>query len=428
MKSTIIFLCGLLAASPAPAATLDQLAERYVRLALEVGEHDPDYVDAYIGPAAWRDAARRDPRSPAQLAAATAGLLAEVQAMSPPGDEGLARRQDNLLKITRAMDTRIRMAAGERFDFAEEARLIYDVTLPEYSFGEFDRVLAEIEALLPGPGDLATRVDAFYESVNIPEDKVAAVLETALIECRMRTAAHIDLPEDERYTLEFVTGQNWGGYNWYQGDNHSLVQVNLDFPVKIDRAVGLGCHEGYPGHHVWNVLVENRLLKENGWIENSVFPLFSPGGLIGEGSANYGVDLAFPGDERIAYEREVLFPLAGLDPSGAETLRRLNELTRKLGYATTATAQLYLDDRISRDEAVEQRRKYGLTSREKAEQSVRFIEQYRSYVLNYSLGKNIVKAYIERQASDLPGRWAAFERMLVEMPSASMMGATPPTE
>ena len=33
-----------------PAAQFDPLAERYVNLALALGEHDEHYVDAYFGP------------------------------------------------------------------------------------------------------------------------------------------------------------------------------------------------------------------------------------------------------------------------------------------------------------------------------------------------------------------------------------------
>jgi len=195
----------------------------------------------------------------------------------------------------------------------------------------------------------------------------------------------------------------------------------LDFPVKMDGIVGLGCHEGYPGHHVWNVLVENRLLKGKGWIEFSVFPLFSPYALIGEGSAEYGVHLAFPENERFAYERDVLFPLARLDPEKAAALHKLKRLTDRLSHALTATAQLYLDGDISREDAIEQRRKFGLSSRARAEQSVRFIEQYRSYVLNYNLGQDIVRAHVEGQGDDPESRWNAFERMLTELSSASDM-------
>lgn len=403
-----------------PVLALDQAAERYVKLGLELGEYDPDYVDAYLGPPEWARAAKENLRSRDELAQAISGLLAELKVLSPTDEESKVRLNALQLNV-RAMDTRIRMVRGETFSFAEEARLIYDASLPDYSFLIFDQVLEEIAGLIPGEGDLAERVDAFRNTLVIPEDQLSAVIDLAIEECKQRTFRYISLPATEHFTLEFVNGKNWSGYNWYQGENESLMQINLDFPVKIDRAIGLGCHEGYPGHHVWNVLVENRLLKKKGWIEFSIFPLFSPQGLIAEGSANYGVDLAFPGDEKIEYERDVLFPLAGLDPKKVVMLAKLNQLTVKLSHATTATAQLYLDGKISREQAIEQRRKYGLTSRERAEQSVKFIEQYRSYVLNYNLGKDIVTQYIERQGDDQRTRWAAFERMLTELPSASGM-------
>ena len=34
--------------------SVDELAEDFVRLGLALGVHDPDYVDAYFGPAEWR--------------------------------------------------------------------------------------------------------------------------------------------------------------------------------------------------------------------------------------------------------------------------------------------------------------------------------------------------------------------------------------
>ncbi len=409
-----LFYCLLLSL---PAYALDHQAERFVKLALELGQYDADYVDAYLGPEQWATIAKNELRSKEDLSRAISALFSELKEMSPTDKIAIHRHKALLLKV-RAMDTRMRMFMGETFSFADEARLIYDASLPDYSFTDFDQVLKEIDQLMPGKGDLATRIDAFRNTLVIPQERLDEVIKLAINECKLRTVKHIDLPSSEHFTLEFVHGKNWSGYNWYQGNNESLMQINLDFPIKIDRAIDLGCHEGYPGHHVWNVLVENKLLKEQNWIEYSIFPLFSPEALIGEGSANYGVDLAFPGDEKIKYEREVLFPLAGLDPEKAAILDKLNELTGKLSHATTATAQLYLNDKISNEEAVEQRRKYGLTSRERARQSVKFIEQYRSYVLNYSLGKDIVTNYIEAQEGS---SWQAFERMLTDLPSASEM-------
>jgi hypothetical protein len=43
---------------------------------------------------------------------------------------------------------------------------------------------------------------------------------------------------------------------------------------------------------------------------------------------------------------------------------------------------------------------------------VRFFDTYRSYVINYNLGKDMVKDYIERDTSSSAERWEKFEQML----------------
>ena len=132
-----------------------------------------------------------------------------------------------------------------------------------------------------------------------------------------------------------MTDKSWSGYNWYQGNYRSLIQINTDLPIYIDRAIDLACHEGYPGHHVYNVLLEQQLVRGRGWQEFTVYPLFSPQSLIAEGTANYGIEVAFPDDERRAFERDVLFPAAGLDASQVEQFYEIAELVEKLGTPAT---------------------------------------------------------------------------------------------
>ena len=82
------------------------------------------------------------------------------------------------------------------------------------------------------------------------------------------------LPTGETFTVEYVNDKSWSGYNWYQGGFRSLIQVNTDLPIFIDRAIDLACHEGYPGHHVYNALLEKTLVRDRGWVEFSVYALF----------------------------------------------------------------------------------------------------------------------------------------------------------
>ena len=50
---------------------LSPIAADYVHLTLEIGEHEPGYVDAYYGPEEWAQQAKRSPRSLPELRAAT---------------------------------------------------------------------------------------------------------------------------------------------------------------------------------------------------------------------------------------------------------------------------------------------------------------------------------------------------------------------
>jgi hypothetical protein len=52
---------------------------------------------------------------------------------------------------------------------------------------------------------------------------------------------------------------------------------------------------------------------------------------------------------------------------------------------------------------------------DRAAQRVRFFDQYRSYVINYNLGKDLVRQYIESRGGtprDAPRRWREFEALL----------------
>ena len=310
--------------------------------------------------------------------------------------------------------TRLQMLAGRKFSFAGEAKGQFASQPVLKPLAEYDAALARIEKLAPGAGKLASRVDAFNERFTIPKDRLQPVFDVAIAECKRRTAAHIVLPEGENFTMEFVTGKPWSGYNYYKGNYKSLIQINTDLPIRISRAVDLGCHEGYPGHHVLNLMVESKLARAKGWKEYEVKPLYSPTSLLSEGSANYGIDLAFPGPERLAFERDVLYPLAGLDPKTARSYWQMQQITDALSGARLTIAKMYLDSEIDRPKALELTQRYLLLSPARAEQSVASTDHYRSYVINYGWGKDLVRGYIEKGDPDAKTRWSRMEKVLSE--------------
>ena len=418
------FLAAACATTPSPHVPSDTLpamndaAERYVKLVLAVGTHDKDYVDAFYGPAAWRQEAEATKRPLEAIAADAAASIARLRAIPEPSDEMLRLRRHYLTRQLQALAARVEMLRGRRFSFDEESRALYDAVAPQNTEEHFRSVRDELDRALPagaGPATLLDRYEAFRRDFTIPKEKVDAVFRTAVGECRARTAPHIELPPGESFTIEYVTGKTWSAYNWYQGGYRSLIQVNTDLPITIDRAIDLACHEGYPGHHLYNALLEKNLVRDRGWVEYSVYPLFSPQSLIAEGSANYGIEMAFPGRERTDYEKATLFPLAGLNPARAEEYAHVRGIVERLEYAGNEAARRYLNGEIDGKEAARWLAEYALYPRDRAEQRVRFIDQYRSYVINYNLGKDLVRRYVESQGGtpDNPGRrWEVFENLL----------------
>ena len=393
---------------------LGAIANDYVKLTLALGEQEAGYVDAYYGPQAWVAEAKADPRDMRELGNALVELMERIDGL-PPGDDPLVEARKQFLSAQlEAAVTRHAMMLGETFPFAREAQGLFGVTPDLKPLQEFDPVLEEIENLVPGDGPLSARVAAFENGYVIPKDRLKVVFDTAIAECKARTMKYFDLPEGENFKMEFVTGKSWSGYNYYQGNYQSLIQVNTDLPIFIGRAVDLGCHEGYPGHHVYNMLLERNLTKGRGWQEFSVYPLYSPQSLIAEGSANYGIELAFGGEERLEYERDVLYPLAGLDPDTAAAYWALQIAKQALSGARMTIAQQYLDGEITREEAIALNQKYQLVSAERAAQMTDFNEQYRSYVINYGLGMEMVRDWIEAQGDAPVWRWKAMERLLSE--------------
>lgn len=401
-------------APPQPEAALNALAERYVRLSLEIGTHEDGYIDAYYGPAEWKTEAEAAPRSIDELQLATAALHAEVDAVQAAAtDDLMLRRARTLSAYIGAARFRMEMMEGVRVSFVEEAERLFALRPDILPLHYFDEALGRMESLVPGEGPLAERVTAFMRRFVVPPDRADAVMRAAIAECRRRTAVYLDLPANERFDFEFVTDRPWGAYNWYQGDNHSLIQVNASNPLMIGSAIGYGCHEGYPGHHVQGIYAE-RLYRERGWVEYSILPLYSPMGPLNEGAGNYGVYLAFPSYDRLAFEEEVLFPLAGLDPREAALYFELsNALEATAGAALTIQAQ-YLDGAITRERAIELLQHYRFASRERAEQSLRFADTYRSYIINYSSGLELVRAYAENGRHTPEERWDAYRRILTE--------------
>jgi hypothetical protein len=420
MYKTFAFISGFLflisCSSPKnDRNTLDELAGEYVKLGLLIGHYDNDFVDAYYGPDSLL------PENPEEYDAfPTAILLEKVNALkelfqhflSQTTDSELIERADFILAQLNASEERIRIVSGETTDFDEESKRLFGVAAPVYQEAYFQETINKLGQLLPGSGDVQDRYRKLGQRFIIPSEKLDTVLKAAIAEARLQTKEHYPVPEKESFNLEYVGNKPWSGYNWYKGNYTSLIQINTDFPISIERVIDVGSHESYPGHHFYNMLLEENLYHKKGYIETSLYPLFSPQSLIAEGSANYGIELAFPGERKITFCKEVLLPLAGLDTSGITSYFNALELVTTLNYAGNEVARGILNGTMTEEQGISYLIRYGFYTPEKARQRIDFTKKYRSYVINYNYGTDLIRHYIEQNAGSLEKKWKIFGELL----------------
>jgi hypothetical protein len=394
---------------------LNTLAEQYVRLGLAIGQYDADFVDAYYGPDSLKPKGAPAATFPKDsLLSAVTSLTNALRALESTGNDTLAKRAAWMQAQLKAFERRIKIFSGETGTFDEESKDLFGVSAPVYDEQRYKQIVARLDSLLPGKGGINDRFQKLANHFIIPKDKLDTVFKTSIAECRKRTLKHYALPANESFTLEYVTNRPWSGYNWYKGNYKSVIQINTDMHIFIDRAIDVGSHESYPGHHVYNILLEKNLYRDKGWVEISMYPLFSPQSLIAEGTANYGIAVAFPGDEKVAFVKNILLPLAGLDTTGITAYFKALELKSDLNYARNEVGRGLLNNTMTEQQAVQWLKEYCLMNDETAKKSIDFIRKNRSYVINYNYGKDLAGQYIAAKGGDtsVEKKWEVFGELL----------------
>jgi hypothetical protein len=405
VAAAILLLLGGLAilryAMPSPLAAADPVeaqATRFVEIALAFGQTDAKEVDAYFGSDALKP--KIDARAPSleTIERDLARLAADIAGDPGPATPRRARLASRVTHL-QALIGAIRKPGSLSFD--EEARRVYAIDPMPVDRTATARAIAELDRLLPGPGPLAGRVDAFRARYVIAEDKREAVFARALAECRRRTRAHWPLPATERVDVEWTSSVD-AAWQRYKGGYHSLLQINPQAVAFLGSALDVACHEAYPGHHAQFVMQELAQRPGSLPIEERVVLLRSPDSMFREGAANYGVDLAFPPEDRLAFERDVLFPLAGLPVADAARFERVRALIDVVAPATAPILRDYRDGRLSSADAADALRRDALVSSPEA--LLGFADQFGAYALGYTVARDWVAKGVAR-ATAAGDRW-----------------------
>jgi hypothetical protein len=364
--------------------------ERYLLLGLRLGRHVEGLVDAYFGPpelASRVDA--EEVAEPAALVADADALLADI-----PPDTWLHDQ-------VRGLRTYAGVLAGERLSYGEEVEGCYGVRPERAPEAEFEAAHAELDELLPGEGDLATRYERWREPQFVPTEQIPAVADLIMSELRNATERLVGLPPGEDVELEAVTDEPWLAFNYYLGGLRSRVAMNVELPITAWELVELLAHETYPGHHTEHAWKEQLLVLDGGLVEESILLVPTPQAVVSEGIAESGFDL-LDGTLDVA--------LAGHGGTVAvATARRVSRARESLRGVGVNAALMFFDDGVPTEDLEAYVRHWRAVGPEYAKSTVRFVTDptWRAYVVTYSAGRDLCRSY---HGGDV----ARFRRLLTE--------------
>jgi hypothetical protein len=392
------------------ADPIEPLAKAFVSLALQLA-HSPGHaaeVDAYFGAASLVPTAAAPSRSTAELAATAQRLVMDItrEQQRLPGGRG-ARLLDQARTLAARIDE---LQHPQERSFATEAWAVYAMRVPAVDPQATRRTLRALAALLPGTGPVADRLDAYRLHFVIAPERRRAVFERALQECRARTLQHWALPPGERVAVEWSDDVP-AAWQRYRGADRSTLQINPQAVAFAEQALDVACHEAYPGHHSQFVLLTQHAGPTGPPIEDTIALLHAPAAVLREGAANFGIELAFPLAERVAFDRDVLFPLAGLDPAQAARYEQVNALVADLAVAAIPILASYQDRGRSFAAAAAALRAEALVSSPEA--LLRFVDEEGAYTLGYTAARDSIRTYVmARSACTRQDPWRVLAEVL----------------
>ena len=374
----------------------------YLELCLRLGRHIDGLVDAYYGPPAIAERIdAEEPREPSRLVRDAAAVLAALDGEDL--DEGRRRWLRSQLG---GLETVARKLAGEEVAYEDEVEHCYGVRPRWTSEEQFETVHRELDEVLPGTGSLAERYQAWREDDGLEREELATVYQALLEDFRSRTKALIGLPEAEDVEVHYVSDKPWAAYNYYLGGMRSRIEVNTDVSMTPSFLVELAAHEAYPGHHTEHAWKEQVRVHDGGELEESAQMIGTPAALISEGIAGLAAEILLGDEEQEVTARHVAGTGVAYDP---DVSRAVQKAIVPLGRVQ-ANAALMLHTRgASTDEAIDYLMRWGLRSKRRANQMIRFITDpiWRSYVSTYTDGYDLCRDFVD-------GDSARFKQLLTE--------------
>ena len=395
---------------------MDELARRYLLLALRLDRISPGFVDSYVGPPELSEIARGEPEPlAAELHDEALALQDVAEALEGDGAAGDHRRLWFLGQL-RAMSALARRAGGEEIAYLDLIEELFGVPIRPVPGSELTSARERIDSALPGRGSLHARLADLRATIRVPPDLILPAVKASAGRFRAVSHRDLELPSHESIEWQAAHDQPWSAYAGFLGHGRTRIKINLDLPTDVTHIAGWAYHEAYPGHHADHVVKEQTLIANAGLGEATLRTMNAPEAVLAEGLADLGREVVMS-DAELADELRQIGAMAGVraDWVAAVDVRRgLNELQPAMANAGIL---LHHDGR-SEQEVREYLTEVGVIAPERVDHAMRVLKDpvNRTYTFTYTEGTRLIRPWLE-----LEGQTVGFQRLLSEELSPAVL-------
>ena len=282
---------------------MDDIARRYLLIALRLGRQRSGLLAAYLGPAELAEVvAGEPPTSPRELHDEALRLREQV------ADQGVGSAADGtrarwLAAQLTALSAVARTLAGDEIALPELVEQLLDLPAerePEASLSAAHRLL---DAALPAGPSLRGRLAEHRRATVVPSEQVTAVAHQLVALLRERTTQDLSLPSGELLLLEpwEVGGGVWDTRLAAAGPRQTQLELNLAIDWPLDTLLRSVAAESYPGRHAQRVSRQQAVAEEADRWEASAWCAVTPDAALADGLGGVGRE-AVLGDYELSPE------------------------------------------------------------------------------------------------------------------------------
>lgn len=268
---------------------MDDIARRYLLLALRLGRLHTGLVDAYVGPAELLEVVAGEPRaSPGELH--DEALRLHELADRPTSSAADAARGAWLAAQLTALSAAARTLAGDEIALPELVEQLLDIPAerePEASLSAAHRLL---DAALPAGPSLRGRLAEHRRATIVPAEQVPAVAHQLIALLRERCLEDLSLPRGELLLLEpwEIGGGAWDTRLSAAGPRQTRLELNVAIDWPLDTLLRSIAAESYPGRHAQRVCRQQAVAEESDRWEVSAWCAVTPDAALADGLGGVG--------------------------------------------------------------------------------------------------------------------------------------------